>query len=44
MPVAVMMAPSAGGTRGRKPGKEETVGTAPLTSLNGLFRNPDFTW
>ena len=43
MLVAVMMAPAAGGTRGRKPGRE-TVGTAPLTSLNGLFRDPDFTW
>jgi len=43
MLVAVMMAPASGGTRRRKP-RRETVGTALLTSLTGLFRNPEFTW
>ena len=45
MPVAVTAAPApaVGGTGGSNPGTE-TVGSAPLTSVNGLFRNPDFTW
>ena len=42
MPVAVMVVPTVGGTGGCKPGTER-VGSAPLTSVNGLFRNPDFT-
>ena len=41
--VAEMMASAVGGTGGSKPGREQ-VGSAPLTSVKGLFRNPDFTW
>ena len=43
MPVAVMVAPAVCGTGGCKPGTER-VSSAPLTSVNGLFRNPYFTW
>ena len=42
MPVAVMEAPTVCGTGGCKTGTER-VGSAPLTSINGLFRNPDIT-
>ena len=38
-----MRACAVGGTGGCKPGTER-VGSAPLTSINGLFRYPDFTW
>ena len=41
MPVAVMVALAVSGTGGCKPVME--VGLAPLTSVNGLFRNSDFT-
>ena len=43
IPVAVMVAPAVGGTGGCKPGTER-VSSAPLTSVNGLFRYPDVTW
>ena len=43
MPAVVMVAPAVCGTGGCKPGTER-VGSTPLTSVNRLFRNPDFTW
>ena len=43
MPVAEMTAPAVGGMGGCKPGTER-VGSAPLTSVHRLLRNPDFTW
>ena len=43
MPLPKMRACAVGGTGGCKPGTER-VGSAPLTSVNGLFRYPDFTW
>ena len=43
MPAVVMVAPAVCETGGCKLGAER-VGSAPLTSVNGLFRNPDFTW
>ena len=41
--LAEMRACAVGGTGGCKPGTER-VGLAPLTSINGLYRYPDFTW
>ena len=43
MPAAEIRECAVGWTGGCKPGTER-VGTAPLTSINGLFRYPDFTW
>ena len=43
MPVAVMVALAVGGTGGCKLGMER-VDSAPLTSVNRLFRYPDVTW
>ena len=40
---AEMRACTVDGTGGCRPGMER-VGLAPLTSVNGLFRYPDFTW
>ena len=43
MLVAMTVAPAVGGMGGCGPGMER-VGSAPLTSVNRLFRYPDFTW
>ena len=42
MRVAEMRTCTVGGMGGCKPGTER-VSSAPLTSVNGLFRYPDFT-
>ena len=43
MLVAEVRACTVGEMGGCKPGTGR-VGSAPLTSVNGLFRYPDFTW
>ena len=43
MPVAMMVEPAVFRMGGYKPGTER-VGSAPLTSVKGRFKYPDFTW
>ena len=43
MPAVEMRACAVSETGGCKPGTGR-VGSAPLTSVNRLFRYPDFTW